>query len=116
LAAEQARSARLAISRGVKVTFGRGAHSFPGGVHAHGTQGKEFEYLVRYGMTPTQAIRAATIVNAEMMGWESQIGSLEKGKYADLMAVSGDPLQDTTEMERVKFVMKGGQVVKNVFK
>ena len=116
LAAEQEKSARLAIARGVKVTFGSGVHSFPGGVHAHGTQGKEFEYLVRYGLTPAQAIRAATMVNAEMMGWEDQIGSLEKGKYADLVAVSGDPLQDITEMERIKFVMKGGQVVRNDFK
>ncbi len=64
-------------------------------------------------MTPAAALQAATVVNSQMMGWQDQIGSLEKGKYADIVAVSGDPLQDITEMERVKFVMKGGKVIKN---
>jgi imidazolonepropionase-like amidohydrolase len=53
------------------------------------------------------------VVDSEMMGWQDQIGSLEKGKYADIVAVSGDPLQDITEMQRVKFVMKGGKIIKN---
>jgi imidazolonepropionase-like amidohydrolase len=113
LAALQERSAHLAISKGVKLTFGSGVHSTPGGVHAHGTQGKEFAVLVKYGLTPVQAIQAATVVNAEMMGWQDKVGSLEKGKYADLVAVSGDPLKDITELENIKFVMKGGQVVRN---
>jgi imidazolonepropionase-like amidohydrolase len=64
-------------------------------------------------MSPSQAIQAATTVAAEMMGWQDRIGSLEKGKFADIIAVSGDPLQDIAELEKVKFVMKGGQVVRN---
>lgn len=67
-------------------------------------------------MTPTQGIQSATTVAAEMMGWEDRIGSIEKGKYADIIAVSGDPLKDITELERVKFVMKGGKVVRNDLK
>ncbi len=69
--------------------------------------------MVKFGMTPAQAIRAATLVDAQMMGWEANIGSIERGKFADLVAVCGDPLADITELERVKFVMKGGQVVRN---
>jgi len=72
--------------------------------------------MVRYGMTPLQALRAATSVNAEMMGWQDRVGSIEKGKFADIVAVSGDPLVDITELERVKFVMKGGHVVRNDFR
>jgi imidazolonepropionase-like amidohydrolase len=79
-------------------------------------QAREFAYLVKYGMTPTQAIQTATTVAAEMMGWQGQIGSIEKGKFADIIAVSGDPLSDITELERVKFVMKGGQIVRNDLK
>ena len=64
-------------------------------------------------MTPARAIQAGTIINAEAMGWADRIGSIEKGKYADLIAVSGDPLADITELQRVKFVMKGGKVIRN---
>jgi imidazolonepropionase-like amidohydrolase len=64
-------------------------------------------------MTPAQAIQAATTVAAEMMGWQDQIGSIEKGKFADIVALSGDPLKDISELERVSFVMKGGQVIRN---
>ena len=99
---------RRAVAAGVKIGFGSGAGPFP-----HGTQTKEFEYMVKFGMTPAQVIRAATIVDAQMMGWEANIGSIESGKFADLVAVCGDPLADITELERVKFVMKGGQVVRN---
>jgi imidazolonepropionase-like amidohydrolase len=113
LAALQENSARKAIAKGVKLIFGSGVHSSPGGIHAHGTQGKEFEILVKYGLSPTKAIQAATIVNAEMMGWKDKIGSIDKGKFADIVAVSGDPLKDITELERIKFVMKGGQVFRN---
>ena len=105
LAAIREKSGRLAISRGVKIAFGSGVGPFP-----HGTQAIEFEYLVKYGMTPAQAIRSATVVAAEMMGWQDRIGSLEKGKFADLIAVDGDPTTDITELERVKFVMKGGKI------
>ncbi len=99
---------RRAMAAGVKVAFGTGVGPFP-----HGTQTKEFEYMVKFGMTPVQVIRAATIVDAQMMGWEANIGSIERGKFADLVAVCGDPLADITELERVRFVMKGGQVLRN---
>jgi len=99
---------RRAVAAGVKIAFGTGVGPFP-----HGTQTKEFSYMVKFGMTPVQVLRAATIGNAQMMGWESKIGSLEKGKFADVVAVCGDPLADITELERVKFVMKGGQVLRN---
>ncbi len=99
---------RRAVAAGVKIAFGTGVGPFP-----HGTQTKEFQYMVKFGMTPAQVIRAATIVDAQMMGWEASIGSIEHGKYADLVAVCGDPLADITELERVKFVMKGGQLIRN---
>ena len=99
---------RRAVAAGIKIGFGTGVGPFP-----HGTQIKEFEYMVKFGMTPAQVIRAATIVNAQMMGWDSTIGSIERGKFADFVAVCGDPLADITELERVKFVMKGGQVLRN---
>ena len=111
LEALREKSGRLAIARGVKISFGTGVGPFP-----HGTQAAEFAYLVKYGMTPAQAIQSATTVAAEMMGWQDRIGSIEKGKFADLIAVSGDPLRDITELERVKFVMKGGQVIRNDLK
>src|SRR5574337_106161 len=96
-------SFRRALARGVKIAFGTDAGPYP-----HGTQAREFEYMVHFGMTPAQALRAATLDAAEVMGWRERIGSLEKGKFADLIAVSGEPLTDITELERVKFVMKGG--------
>jgi imidazolonepropionase-like amidohydrolase len=99
---------RRAVAAGVKIAFGTGVGPFP-----HGTQMKEFAYMVKFGMTPAQVLRAATIVDAQMMGWEANIGSLERGKFADLVAVCGDPLADITELERVKFVMKGGQILRN---
>jgi imidazolonepropionase-like amidohydrolase len=67
-------------------------------------------------MTPLQALRSATSVGAENLGWADRVGSIEKGKYADIIAVSGNPAADVTEMERVKFVMKGGQVYRNDLK
>jgi imidazolonepropionase-like amidohydrolase len=108
LEAMREKSGRLAIARGVKISFGSGVGPFP-----HGTQAAEFAYLVKFGMSPSQAIQSATTVAAEMMGWQDRIGSIEKGKFADIIAVSGDPLKDITELQRVKFVMKGGQVVRN---
>jgi imidazolonepropionase-like amidohydrolase len=101
-------SFRKALARGVKIAFGTDAGPFP-----HGTQAKEFEFMTRFGMTNLQAIQAATLSGAELMGWQDRLGSIEKGKYADLIAVSGDPLTDITELERVKFVMKGGEEVRN---
>ena len=101
-------SFRKALAAGVRIVFGTDVGPFP-----HGTQAKELEYMTRFGMTSAQALRAATADAAELMNWQDRVGSIEKGKYADLIAVSGDPLTDITELERVKFVMKGGEVVRN---
>jgi imidazolonepropionase-like amidohydrolase len=103
--------AMAAATKGLKIMIGSGADgsSFP-----HGTQALEFAWLVEHtGMSPARAIQSGTIVNAEVMGWQDRIGSLEKGKYADIVAVSGDPLADITELQRVRFVMKGGRIVRN---
>jgi imidazolonepropionase-like amidohydrolase len=105
------RSFRKALAAGVKVAFGSGVGPFP-----HGTQTKEFEYMVKFGMSPVQAIRAATSEAAQLMGWQDRIGSVQAGKFADLVAVAGDPLADITELERVQFVMKDGHVFKNELK
>jgi imidazolonepropionase-like amidohydrolase len=67
--------------------------------------------MVQDGMTPMHAIESATTTAAEMLGWQDQIGSIEKGKYADIIAVWGDPIKDITELEHVTFVMKGGKVI-----
>jgi imidazolonepropionase-like amidohydrolase len=103
-------SFRRAVKAGVNIAFGSGVGPFP-----HGSQTKEFKYMVKFGMTPPQAIKAATSDAAKLMGWEDRVGSVEPGKLADLVVVSGDPLSDISELERVKFVMKGGQVVRNDF-
>jgi len=105
------RSFPKAVAQGVRIAFGSGAGPFP-----HGTQAKEFGYMVKFGMTPVQALLAATIGAAQLMGWQDRVGSLEADKFADVVAVSGDPTVDITELERVRFVMKGGQVYKNELK
>jgi len=74
--------------------------------------GKEFEWMVKYGMAPLVALRSATSVAAELMGWQDRIGTLEAGKFADVVAVDGDPTQDISEMTRVTFVMKDGVIYK----
>jgi imidazolonepropionase-like amidohydrolase len=79
-------------------------------------QAKEFEYYVQYGMTPMQALHAGTSTAAELLGWSDKAGTIEAGKWADLVAVSGDPLKDITELQKVKFVMKGGAIYKNELK
>ncbi|HEX5227423.1 MAG TPA: amidohydrolase family protein, partial [Bryobacteraceae bacterium] len=106
------RATRMAaLTKGLKIMAGSGVD---GATFPHGTQALEFEALVKIaGMTPLQAIQAGTVNNAEALGWQSQIGTIQRGKYADIIAVSGDPLADITELERVKFVMKGGKVVRN---
>lgn len=105
------KNVRMAIAtKGLKVILGTGVD---GAMYPYGSQGREFEALVKYGMTPTRALQAATSLGAENMGWEDRVGAVEKGKFADLVAVSGDPLTDITELQRVKFVMKGGQVFLN---
>src|SRR5215471_2225049 len=102
---------RKAVQAGVRMAFGT-----DGGVYPHGDNAKQFAYMVQYGMTPMQTIKAATMNAAELMGWKDRVGSIEPGKYADLIAVSGDPLSDVRQLEKVGFVMKGGAVVKNELK
>jgi imidazolonepropionase-like amidohydrolase len=97
-----------AFKAGVKMAFGTDA-----GVYPHGDNAKQFFYMVKYGMTPAQAIQAATVNAATLLGRDKDVGSIEPGKYADMIAVSGDPLQDVTTLEHVAFVMKGGEVYKN---
>jgi imidazolonepropionase-like amidohydrolase len=99
-----------ALKKNVKIVFGTDA----GGFDWKGlNQAKEFEYYVQYGMSPMQAIRSATSMASELLGWKDKVGTVEAGKWADLVAVSGDPLKDIAELSRVKFVMKGGVVYKN---
>jgi imidazolonepropionase-like amidohydrolase len=100
-----------AATKGLKIMVGSGAD---GSTLPHGTQASEFEWLAkRAGMGSVRAIQAGTIVNAQVMGWQDQIGSITTGKFADLVAVSGDPIADITELQRVKFVMKGGKLIRN---
>ena len=83
------------------------------GVYPHGDNGKQFARMVRFGMTPLQAIRSATIDAAELLGWQDRVGRIESGYFADIIAVDGDPLKDVSELEDVRFVMKGGVVYKS---
>ncbi len=97
-----------AVKKGVRISYGTDA----GGYAWTENQAKEFSYMVRYGMTPMQAIQSATSVAAALLGQQDHLGALEAGKLADVVAVSGDPLKDITELERVRFVMKAGVVFK----
>jgi len=99
-----------AFASGVKVVFGTDAAVYPHGLNAH-----EFAVMVKLGLTPLQAIQAATVNAADLLGWPGKVGSLEPGAWADIIAVDGDPVKDVTTLERVKFVMKGGEVVKNEY-
>jgi imidazolonepropionase-like amidohydrolase len=103
---------KRALAAGATIVFGSGATS---PTIPHGRQADQFAYFVKWGMTPAQALQTAYLPAARMLnyGWDSQIGSLEKGKYADLIAVAGNPLDDVGEMQHVKFVMKGGLVARN---
>jgi imidazolonepropionase-like amidohydrolase len=99
---------RKAVKAGVKMIFGSDA-----GVYPHGDNAKQFAVMVRYGMTPLQAIQAATVNAAQALDRDKDVGTVAVGRYADLIAVSGNPLADVTTLEHVGFVMKGGEVVKN---
>jgi imidazolonepropionase-like amidohydrolase len=105
----EAKAFGVAVRKGVKIAYGTDA----GGYAWTENQAKEFAYMVRYGMTPMQAIQSATVVAAELLERPNDMGAIEPGKFADIVAVAGDPTSDVTELERVRFVMKGGQVFRN---
>src|SRR4029077_14316688 len=93
------------IAAGVPVAMGSDVGPFP-----HGTQAREFVLMVEFGMTPLAAIQAGTVNGAKLLGWEGQIGVLKAGCLADIVAVSGNPLQDIASLQKVSFVMKGGAI------
>jgi imidazolonepropionase-like amidohydrolase len=97
-----------ALQSGLKVAFGTDAAVYPHGQNAH-----EFATMVKMGLPPLKAIQAATVNAADLIGWSDRLGTLEAGKFADIVAVDGDPLADVSVLENVRFVMKGGQVVKS---
>jgi len=103
-------NARKAFAAGVKIGMGTDAAVYPHGLNAH-----ELAVYVRLGMTPLQAIQTTTINDADLLGWSDRICTLEPGKFADLIAVDGDPLKDIAVLQNVKFVMKGGEVMKNQY-
>jgi imidazolonepropionase-like amidohydrolase len=103
-------NAKKAFEAGVKIGLGTDAAVYPHGLNAH-----ELAVYVGLGMTALQAIQTATINDADLLGWADKVGTIEPGKWADIIAVDGDPLADVTTLERVKFVMKGGDVVKNQY-
>jgi len=105
---QQREGFRKAAQAGVKIAYGTDA-----GVYPHGGNAKQFAYMVKYGLTPIEAIQSATVNAADLLGWSDRVGSIEPGKFADLIVVESDPLKDITVLERIKFVMKGGQIVKN---
>lgn len=96
---------KKAMQAGVKIAYGTDA-----GVYPHGWNAKQFSKMVEWGMTPMGAIQAATVSNADLFGWSEKIGSITAGKYADIIAVDGNPLKDVSILEKVNFVMKGGVV------
>lgn len=104
----QRQSFTMAVRMGAKVVFATDS-----GVYPHGDNGKQFERAVRFGMTPAQAIQSATSLTADLLGWEDRVGEIAPGRYADIVAVHGNPLDDITELEDVDFVMKGGVVYKD---
>lgn len=105
----QAKSLENCRKAGVKIAFGTDAGGFPW-TEIH--QAKEFEYEVQLGMSPIEAIRTATSVAAELLGLEGKAGTVEPGAFADLVAVAGDPLQDVAVLQKIDFVMKGGEVAR----
>lgn len=105
--AVQRQAFRKGVAMGVKIAFGTDA-----GIYPHGWNAKQLAYMVRYGMTPMQALQAATLEAAKNIGWEDRVGSIVPGKLADLVAVKGDGLADVAAFESVAFVMKGGEIYK----
>ena len=99
------------MKAGVKFAFGTDA-----GVYPHGLNARQFGYLKQLPLTSMQMIQMATVNAADLMGWCAKVGEISPDHFADIIAVQGDPLADVTELERVKFVMKGGTVVRNSLK
>ena len=95
------------LAAGVPMAVGSDVGPFP-----HGTQAREFVLMVKYGMSPLAALQADSLNGAKLLGWDGQIGALEPGYLADVIAVPGDPLQDISALQNVSFVMKGGVVYK----
>lgn len=104
----QRKSFSKAVDAGARVVMGTDAAIYP-----HGDNAKQFSRMVRFGMTPMQAIHAATSLNAELFGWDGEVGAVRSGHYADLVAVEGDPLDDISRLESVVFVMKGGHIYRD---
>jgi imidazolonepropionase-like amidohydrolase len=98
---------RKAVRAGARLTYGTDA-----GVYPHGLNARQFKYMVRYGMTPMQAIQSATTVAAEALGWSKEVGAIAPGRHADMIAVARDPLADIAALEQVDHVMKGGKLVR----
>lgn len=98
---------RKAVAAGVRLAYGTDA-----GVYPHGDNARQFAYMVRYGMTPMQAIQSATISAAELLGWERDVGAIAPGRYGDLVAVKGDATRDVRLLERVDHVVKGGEIIR----
>jgi imidazolonepropionase-like amidohydrolase len=98
---------QTAMRKGVKITFGTDV-----GAYEHGTSAREFEKMVEYGMKPLDAIRSATLRGAELLRMEKQLGTIEPQKFADIIAVEGNPLEDIRALRKVVFVMKAGDVYK----
>lgn len=107
----QRQNFKLAWLGGARMAFGS-----DGGVYPHGDNGRQFAYMIEYGMKPMEAIRAATVEAAELLGWSGKAGVVEVGAWADIIAVQGDVLQDMSLLERVSFVMKDGKVYKNTWR
>jgi imidazolonepropionase-like amidohydrolase len=103
----QRQNFQKALGAGVKMAFGTDS-----GVYPHGWNARQFAHMVKWGMTPMQAIQTATTEAANLIGWNDRVGTVSPGAYADLIAVAGNPLADITELERVMFVMKAGVIVK----
>ena len=99
---------RKQLAAGVPIAAGSDVGPFP-----HGTQAREFELMVQYGMTPLAALQAGTLNGAKLLGWEGQIGALKPGYFADVIATPGNPLQDIGVLKKVSFVMKGGVVYRH---
>jgi imidazolonepropionase-like amidohydrolase len=103
----KAQEFRKQVAARVPMAVGSDVGPFP-----HGTQAREFVLMVKYGMSPLAVLQADLLNGAKLLGWEEQIGALEPGYFADVVAVPGDPLQDVSSLQNVQFVMKGGVVYK----